>query len=375
MSRIAIDMKKRILITVLVVLAVLILAPVVYFAYCNMAYRGKEDSAKVAYLENHKFVINDKTLDIPQAFGKKIPTGAGRVLIFGEVHGFSPTHLIDSKLLIYLNKNRGVRTYGAEIYANDAETLNRIINADSLDVKGLKAVIHDIGKETPQIETVDCLKKWEEIYAYNRGVDEGKKIHVVGLLGKRGGNKGLYYDEVMAKSLLDFLQDTASGELVKNGCYCFVGFAHALQAPYVVKGETGPTFASLLKAHHLGVTSMVQLAINSYCFLPRVLRNMGMPITPPDEKTKLDNSNGKLSYITNIINLEKAAGNAKLAIYALNGAGTPFNHGNDLVGSKSTMSFIYPPLYALPQYSTLDYFQYVLLINGHDAPQSLLAAR
>lgn len=361
-------MKKKIMITVLVTLIALIMFPVLYFAYCDRTYKGREDVTKVAYLKGHMFAINDKEVCIPQAFGKQIQTGERHVFLFGEQHGFSPNHLLDSKLLIYLNKNRDVRTYGAEISAEDAEKLNHIINAGSLDEKGLEAVIHDIGKDTPQSQTDECMKKWKEIYAYNRNVNEDHKIYVVGLLGKKDGHKGLLRDQVMAQSLLDFMQDPANSSLVKNGCYCFVGLTHAFQTPYMIEGDEVQTFGSILKENLLNVTSMVQIAIDSNCYFPK---SDEMIITPPDESTELASSNGPISFFNNVINLEKASKGIKAAIYELDGDGSPYWDCNDLVGTKVSLSFLCHSYQGLPSYSTLDYFQYVFMINEYQAPNPI----
>ena len=43
-------MKKKIMITVLVTLIALIMFPVLYFAYCDRTYKGREDVTKVSYL-------------------------------------------------------------------------------------------------------------------------------------------------------------------------------------------------------------------------------------------------------------------------------------------------------------------------------------
>lgn len=362
-----ISMKKKILITILVILVAPIIFLALYFTYCNIVYEGEEDSVKVSYLKGHKFVIDDKCVSIPQAFGTKIPTGKGCVFLFGELHGFSSNHLLDAKQLISLSKNRGVRTYGAEITAEDAEKLNHIIDTDSLDEKGLASVIHDIGKDTPQNQTVEYMNKWKEIYAYNRNVDKDHKIHVVGLLGKKDEQKGLLRDQVMAQSLLKFMLNPANNSLVKNGCYCFVGLSHAFQAPYVIQGRTIQTFGSILKEHQLKVTSMVEAAIDSYCYMPKV---DGM-ITPPDETTKLASSNGPLCFFNNIINLEEASEGTKAAIYALDGKGSPYRHCDDFVGTKASLPFIYPSYQSLPSHSTLDYFQYVFVINGHQVPEPM----
>lgn len=361
-------MKKKIIITVLVTLAALIMLPTIYFVYCDRTYRGKEDSIKVSYLKDHMFKINDEEVYIPQAFGTKIQTGKGHVFLFGEQHGFSPNHLLDSKLIIYLNKNKDVRTYGAEIYAENAEKLNSIINDGNLDEKKLVSVIHDIGNDTPQTKTDECLKKWKEIYAYNRNVDKSHKIHVVGLLGKKGEHEGLRRDQVMAQSLLDFMQDPANSSLVKNGCYCFVGLAHAFQTPYMIEGDKVQTFGSILKEHQLSVTSMVQIAIDSYCYFPK---GDEMTITPPDESTELASSNGPVSFFNNVINIEEASKGIKTAIYALDGDGSPYRDCNDLVGTKVSLSFLSHPYQGLPSYSTLDYFQYVFMINEHQAPKPI----
>lgn len=361
-------MKKKIMISVLVTLAALIILPAIYFVYCDITYKGKEDSIKVSYLKKHMFKINDEKVCIPQAFVTKIQTGKGHVFLFGEQHGFSPNHLLDSKLIIYLNKNKGVRTYGAEIYAEDAEKLNRIINDDSLDEKELVSVIHDIGNDTPQSQTDECLKKWKEIYAYNRNAGKSHKIHVVGLLGAKGKHKGLLRDQVMAQSLLDFMQDPANSSLVKNGCYCFVGLTHAFQKPYMVEGNEVQTFGSILKEHKLSVTSMVQIAIDSYCYFPK---DDEMIIAPPNESTEFASSNGPVSFFNNVINLEKASKGIKTAIYALDGNGSPYRDCNDIVGTKVSLSFLTYPYQGLPSYSTLDYFQYVFMINKHQAPKSI----
>jgi hypothetical protein len=146
-------MRKKIGIILLAVLAVLVLFPAGYFAYCGLTYKGQEDSAKVAYLRGHRYVIPDGEVRIPQAFGQRIETVEGRVFVLGEQHGFSPTHLLSAKLLIYLNRHRGVRTFATEIYASVAERLNHLLSADSLDKQELVSIIHDIGKQIPQSET------------------------------------------------------------------------------------------------------------------------------------------------------------------------------------------------------------------------------
>lgn len=361
-------MKKKIMMAFIVTLVVLAILPAAYFTYCNITYKGKKDSTKILYLKTHKFIINDKNIVIPVVFGKKIETGKNHVFIFGEQHGFAPNCQLSSKILIYLNKNRDVRTYGAEITTENAEKLNRIINADRLDEKALSDVIHNIGKDIPQRQSDDYMKEWNEIYAYNRSVNGDHKIHVLGLLGKDYEHSKLLRDQVMAKSLMNFMEDPANSRLVKNGCYCFVGYTHAFQTPYRSESLEIQTFGSILKKNKFCVTSMVEIALNSDCFLPK---NDQIAITTPDEKTKLSNCNGPLYYCNNVINLEKASDGVVTAIYALDGDGSPYRDCNDFVNITVSLSLFSHSIQGLPSYSTLDYFQYVFMINGHQAPKSI----
>lgn len=360
-------MKKNMLIITLVVLALLLLLPVIYFSYCNATYMGKENEATISYLLKHKYVINADDIQIPDSLGNEFQTGRNHVFIFGETHGFSPTHLMDSQLLIYLNKERDVRAYGAEIFSQDACQLNKILNSNRLDEKLLISVISDIAKDTPQSKTVDCLKKWKSIYFYNWKADANHKIYVIGLLGDKQSYADSLRDETMAHTLLTFMNDSANADIVKNGCYCFVGLTHAFQTPYLIRGREIPTMGSILKEHLVSVTSMVQIAIDSYCYLPK---NDEM-ISPPDESTKLVSSNGPISYFNNIVNLKKASEGVSTAVYSLDGKNSPFWDCNDLVGYKASVPFFGQPYKGKPSYSTLDYFQYVFLIRNHQAPKSI----
>ena len=96
-----------------------------------------------------------------------------------------------------------------------------------------------------------------------------------------------------------------------------------------------------------------------------------MIIAPPDESTELASSNGPVSFFNNVINIEKASKGIKTAIYALDGDGSPYRDCNDLVGTKVSLSFLSHSYQALPSYSTLDYFQYVFMINEHQAPKPI----
>lgn len=360
-------MKKKIIIIVFVAIAVLLLLPVVYFTYCNATMKGKHNEAAAAFLKENQYVINADDMQIPEAFGQKITMGKGYVFIFGELHGFSPTQMMDAQMLIYLNAKRGVRTYGAEIFSSNADELNEILSADQLDENRLMAVIRDIANDTPQVMTKDCFDKWKMIFLYNHEADAEHKIHVLGLLGDKQAYAEHQRDKIMAQTLQAFAADEANDAWTKNGCYCFVGIVHAFQSPYIIKGFKVMTFGSLLKQHQFNVTSMVQLAISSYCYLPKG----SMVITPPDEATKMVSSNGPISYFTNIINLEKASKGVTTAIYSLGGKDTPFSSGHDFVGYRASVSFFGQPFTAEPSSSTLDYFQYVFLIRDHQAPKPL----
>ena len=70
-------------------------------------------------------------------------------------------------------------------------------------------------------------------------------------------------------------------------------------------------------------------------------------------------------------NIEEASKGIKTAIYALNGDGSPYRDCNDLVGTKVSLSFLSQSYQGLPSYSTLDYFQYVFMINEHQAPKPI----
>ena len=246
--------------------------------------------------------------------------------------------------------------------------MNEILIADSLDEKRLTEVIQEIAEDTPQNKTTDYMNKWKEIFNHNHTASASHKIHVVGLLGSKKDYANEKRDATMARTLLAFVNDPANAQLVQNGCYCFVGLTHAFQSPYLINGHEVATFGSLLKEHRMGVTSMVQLAIDSYCYLPK---NGEMP-SPPDEATKLVSSIGPISYINNIVNLEKASkGGIETAIYELNAEGSPFKGRNDLVGIKASLPIMAQPYEGLPGRSTTDYFQWVFLIRDRQAPKPL----
>lgn len=359
-------MKKKCLL-VLAPLSLILLFPLAYFFYCKMTLMGMEDDATIAYLLSHKYPVDAEDIRIPLSFGKGIEMGKDHVFLFGETHGFSPSQLMDAKLLIYLNKNHDVRTYGAEIFAEDAHKLNQVLGSEQLDERLLVSVINDISRDTPQSKTVDCLNKWKLIYDYNRQVDKEHKIYVLGLLGKKNAYQENLRDEVMARTFQTFANDPRNEDWVRNGCYCFVGLTHAYQSPYLYKGHEIPTFGSILKEHLFSVTSMIQMSIDSYCYLPK---NDEM-ISPPGEKTKYVSSNGPICFYNNVVNLEKASEGVKAAIYSLGDEDSPFWSCDDLVGYRSSIPSLVQPYSGLSTYSTMDYFQYVFLIRDAQAPKAI----
>jgi len=248
--------------------------------------------------------------------------------MFGEIHGFSKTQLFDAQLLIYLNKKFGVTDYFNEFFTEDAELLNRYLNADTPDETLLKQHFNNLKENIPQRQTQEYLEKWKILYNYNQTLPENQKIRVYGLLGKQKEFKH-GRDSVMMSNFDLTIKQLDSVSDTKRNYYCSLGSGHIYQEKY----NGRKCFAALLKQKDYTVISVMHRPFDSEMYLPK---GLGMP-TSPNEMISWANCDGPIFYFTNAENFKEASENPSIVLYKLNSKDSPYAHCQDVVGFKPSV--------------------------------------
>lgn len=348
----------RIAVIVFIILAML---PLLYIWGVWLYYSGSKSTEKIEYLRRNSTALNGR-LEIPQNFIEAPDTSKTTIYMFGEIHGYAKTEDFAISMLEYLNRNYGVRDYFTEIYTEEAELLNRFLDAPSRN-RGLLGKLLQYEKENiPQHHTEDFIRKWERLYNFNSSLDSAHRIIVHSLLGRQKDYKGMR-DSAMLANFMACMKGI-KGRVV----YCSTGVGHIYRSPYVVKGHHVASLGTCLERKPSNkVVSIAHITLDSECYLPK---ESPFP-TPRDEKTKLANADGPLLYFTNVENLREASPERGVCLYRLNVKGSPYKDGDDFVGYKSPVAFMVGEMTAEKGKSTIDYFQYLLLTRGYDAPTIL----
>lgn len=188
----------RIAVIVFIILAML---PLLYIWGVWLYYSGSKSTEKIEYLRRNSTALNGR-LEIPQNFIEAPDTSKTTIYMFGEIHGYAKTEDFAISMLEYLNRNYGVRDYFTEIYTEEAELLNRFLDAPSQN-RGLLGKLLQYEKENiPQHHTEDFIRKWERLYNFNSSLDSAHRIIVHSLLGRQKDYKGMRDSAMLANSWL-----------------------------------------------------------------------------------------------------------------------------------------------------------------------------
>lgn len=344
---------KKILYVVLGSLLFLAILPVAYFFIYGFLLRGEVSKEKVDYLKANAITLPpDCTIPDTTLFAE---VETSTVFMFGEVHGFSKTQLFDAQLLIYLNKKFGVTDYFNEFFVEDAEILNRFLTADTLNEPLLLQHFDLLKNNIPQRQTEEYLEKWKILYHYNQTLPKHQKIYVYGLLGERQAFKSSR-DSVMLNNFSLYTKQLDSLANGKKHYYCSLGSGHIYQEKY----NKGRSFAALLKQKGYSIVSLMHRALDSEMYLPK---GLGIP-TSPTQMISWANSDGPITYFTNVENFKEVSEIPSVVLYKLDSQGSPYAHSQDVVGFKSPLGFLIGQIIPEEGKNTTDYFQYVFLTRG-----------
>ena len=349
---------KKILLTILVIFLLLTVLPIAYFFIYGFFLRGNISEEKVNYLNANSIILPPEcTISDTTLFAEvNTPT----VFMFGEIHGFTKTQLFDAQLLIYLNKKFGVTDYFNEFFTEDAELLNRYLNAGTPDETLLKQHFNNLKENIPQRQTQEYLEKWKILYNYNQTLPKDQKIRVYGLLGKQEAFKH-NRDSVMMSNFDSTIKQLDSVTDTKRNYYCSLGSGHIYQEKY----NGRKCFAALLKQKDYMVISVMHRPFDSEMYLPK---GLGMP-TSSNEMISWANCDGPIFYFSNAENFKEASENPSIVLYKLNSKDSPYAHCQDVVGFKSPISFLMGKITPEEGKYTTDYFQYVLVTRGWKGPK------
>lgn len=155
------------------ILGLLILTPLcIYWMYSAVFYTTEyvKGYSYVDYLNKNKTVFSTD-FELDKSFYEK------QFYMVGEIHGFAKSPEIDFKLFKHLNQKTGVRYYMSEVDFSQAYFLNQYLKT------GNDTIIHYALKNWLVVQArnnKDYYQKWKDLYTYNAGLPEDKKIVVLG---------------------------------------------------------------------------------------------------------------------------------------------------------------------------------------------------
>lgn len=337
-------------------LVVLVLGSLVFFNIKNRIYLAGEDATHIAYLNQHKEVL-DKNNATFNSFDSVFYNN--NVFILSENHGFEDAQLVDYQLFIHLNQKMGVRFYIAEMDSLVAKKLNTFLKNPTLDITLLKSFVNDIGLNIPQQSSQQLLEKWMRIHTYNAQLKDDAKIEVLGLDKNMGDTSKIGRDSSM---LLNFNAIVEKKGLQNQKFYGLFGYFHGMQSgiserntyPFAAKLKRNTTFPQFKK-----IQTIACLTLESDVYMPPF---EGMP-SPPDKKTSLCNMDGPLILSKGIKDIKAVSALNTMTLFHLNENDSPYRNSQRLAGAKvNVLGNSVLPKDA--QQATTDFFQHVILMRG-----------
>lgn len=336
----------------LFVFLTIILLLTLFVFISSRIFIGSQDQKFTDFLKRNEEQISEKIA------GKLFDSNFfdSQVFLFGEIHGYADNQKVDQYFLEYLNKKAGVKYYVAEMDSITSNKLNRFLLGNTKDLKLLKEVVTAMKKRIPQQSSKELLEKWNSIYEYNQTLKDSLKISVLGVDTDFGNNpRKISRDSAMMENFTNSLRRL---HLENEKFYGLFGFYHVLQ--HGVK-EGQKTFAQRLKNSGFKVTSLVSYTLDSEMYLPK---NPQFP-TPEDQKISWINADGPMMSVKGINDFKDLIKPNSINLFKLNSKDSPYKTSDKLISVKSRMfgeSFT-----AVQGTSTLDYFQYIVLLKNSKA--------
>ncbi len=331
----------------------------------------------------------------------------GRLFLLGESHGSAAPQVLDLELLTHLNARIGLTDYLAEVDPVQAVELNRYL-ADGdeavLDrvfdlwnsgsqwanvafedkVRGIRALNATVPVDRRvRFHGVDAIQDWPLLVQYLR--QRGAAIELDDVMGGAAVTERarIAADALAASSaaadeayLLAALRRQQGGEdregtifgnyaeLLRSGAlgerpaYGLWGAAHVMQAR--LNGRD--TFAARVRDSSLSSAALVR-SIVVYALDSAVQ----FPVALPDGLARVrfaeGNVDGPVVKLAGSTTLREATRASRITLFALQGEGSPFDQGDELVALRSSMD---PGLRPEPGLATTAYFQYVGVYRDSD---------
>lgn len=336
---------------ILSILSILVFA--VLFVYISSRiFIGAKDQKFTDYLKSNREQISDRIAG--NLFDSNFYDS--QVFLFGEIHGYADNQKVDQYLLEFLNKKAGVKYYVAEMDSSTSNKLNKFLSGNSKDQKLLVEVVTAMKKRIPQQSSKELLDKWNSIYDYNQTLGDSLKIAVLGVDTDFDNNsRKISRDSAMMENFTNLLK---RHHLENEKFYGLFGFYHVLQ--HGPNGGKKP-FAERLKNAGFEVKSLVSYTLESEMYLPK---NPQFP-TPKDQKVSWINADGPMMSVKGIFDFSDLVKPNSMTLFKLDAEDSPYGNSEKLIAIKSRMfgeSFN-------PQNgtSTLDYFQYIVLLKNSKA--------
>jgi len=322
-----------------------------YFFISNKMFLGSKNKENISYLAKNNILVVSSIKEnlFDDDFYKST------IFLLGEIHGYADNQKLDKELLFFLNKKLGVKYYIAEMDSLTAKKLNIFLADSQKNQATLKEVVLAINKRIPQQSSQELFDKWNEIYDYNKILNDLLKITVIGIDKNFDDNSKSSRDSMM---VVNFNNTVKKMNLENEKFYGLFGYFHVLQNTT----ENGrESFASGLKKLNIKTTSFISYAVNSEMYLPK---NPQFP-TPPDEKIDWINADGPLQLVKGINDLKEFGKPNTMTLFKINSQKSPYFKSQSLITVKSRIfgENIVPQKGAF----TTDYFQYVFLLRNSKA--------
>lgn len=337
--------------TLLTIFSVVLLL-VLFIFISNRIFIGSQEQQFTDYLKDNREEISGRVE------GKLFDDSFfnSQVFLFGEVHGYADNQKVDNYLLKFLNQEKGVRYYVAEIDSINSDKLNHFLMDSTKNLSLLKEVVTAIRKRIPQQSSKELLEKWSDIYDYNQTLNDSLKVRVIGIdVDFDDSSRKIPRDSAM---YVNFSNSLKTLGIQDEKFYGFFGFYHVLQ--HGAKMGKIP-FAQYLKNSGFKVSSIVGYTLDSEMYLPK---NPQFP-TPADQKISWINADGPFMLVKGIADFNGLLESNSINLFKLDSKESPYLTSDKLVSIKSRMfGENFTPQQST---STLDYFQYVVVLKNSKA--------
>jgi len=334
----------------------LIVFVILFVFISSRVFIGSQDQKFTDYLKKNQEEISDKI--VGSLFGNDFLDS--QIFLFGEIHGYADNQKADQYLLKFLNQKAGVRYYVAEMDSTNSNKLNRFLSGSTKDQELLKEVVIAMKQRIPQQSSRELLEKWNAVYDYNQTLGDSLKISILGVDADFGNNsRKISRDSAMMENFAGLVKKF---HLENEKFYGLFGFFHVLQHGVTVGKQP---FGERLKNAGFRVQSIVSYTLESDMYLPK---NPQFP-TPKDQKISWINADGPIMSVKGINDFKELVKPSTINLFKLDAKDSPYEKSDKLISVKSRMfgeSFM-PGEGA----STLDYFQYVVLLKNSEALTSL----